>query len=79
MRRNDSECDSLARGAPLESCTASSGYQGSAAIAIPLDASGDITEGNTVAWRYSKGTPYVPSPLLIGDRLYFTQANNAIP
>ena len=25
-----------------------------------------------------RGTPYVPSPLLVGDRLYFTQANNAI-
>lgn len=55
-----------------------SGYQGSAAFAIPLDATGDITEGNVVAWRYGKGTPYVPSPLLAGDRLYFTQANNAI-
>jgi outer membrane protein assembly factor BamB len=26
-------------------------------------------------WRFTSGTPYVPSPLLVGDRLYFTAAN----
>src|SRR5262249_46334351 len=25
--------------------------------------------------RYGKGTPYVPSPLLLGSRLYFTEMN----
>jgi outer membrane protein assembly factor BamB len=45
------------------------------AIAIPLDAKGDVTGKNAAAWHYAKGTPYVPSPLLYGDRLYFTQAN----
>ena len=29
-------------------------------------------------WQYGKGTPYVPSPLLLGDRLYFTQTNDAL-
>jgi outer membrane protein assembly factor BamB len=52
-----------------------SGYRGSAAAAIPLDVTGDVTETDKVIWRYGKGTPYVPSPLLLGDRLYFTQAN----
>jgi len=55
-----------------------SGYKGAAAVAIPLDtASGDLTGGNKLLWRYNLGTPYVPSPLLVGDRLYFTLANNA--
>jgi outer membrane protein assembly factor BamB len=55
-----------------------SGYQGSAALALPLDATGDITDTDKVLWKFDKGTPYVPSPLLYGDRLYFTQVNNAL-
>jgi len=55
-----------------------SGYKGSFAAAIPLDATGDITDENTVRWRYKRGTPYVPSPLLVGDRLYFTYLNNPV-
>jgi outer membrane protein assembly factor BamB len=52
-------------------------YRGSMACAIPLDATGDITDSNKVVWRYQQGTPYVPSPLLVGDRLYFTLSNTA--
>jgi outer membrane protein assembly factor BamB len=55
-----------------------SGYTGSMACAIPLDASGDITQNDKVLWRYNKGTPYVPSPLLADGRLWFTQANEAL-
>jgi outer membrane protein assembly factor BamB len=54
-----------------------SGYRGAAAFAIPLDAHGDITGSDKIIWHFERGTPYVPSPLLTGDRLYFTQANNA--
>jgi outer membrane protein assembly factor BamB len=54
-----------------------SGYRGSAAYALPLDAAGDITGTQKIAWHTAKGTPYVPSPLLAGDRLYFTQGNSA--
>ncbi len=58
-----------------------SGYTGAGAVAVPLDSKGDLgladKEGKVV-WRVNKGTPYVPSPLLIADRLYFTQANNAL-
>jgi outer membrane protein assembly factor BamB len=53
-----------------------SGYNGSMAFAVPLDATGDVTD--KVLWRFTRGTPYVPSPLLADGRLYFTQANNAI-
>ncbi len=55
-----------------------SGYQRNAAVAIPLDSVGDLKETGKIAWRYAKGTPYVPSPLLIGDRLWFTQGNTQI-
>lgn len=54
------------------------GYRSFAARAIRLDARGDVTQGSNVAWQYNKGTPYVPSPLLMDNRLYFTQANNAL-
>ena len=53
-----------------------SGYRGAHAVAVPLEARGDLTGGPALAWQYSKGTPYVPSPLLAGGKLYFTQAND---
>jgi outer membrane protein assembly factor BamB len=47
--------------------------------AIPLDSVGDITtEKEKIAWRRNQGTPYVPSPLLYGDLLYFTAGNKGI-
>jgi len=55
-----------------------SGYGDSIAFAVPLDSVGDVGAANRLAWRYGKGTPYVPSPLLLDDRLIFTQANNAL-
>ncbi len=54
-----------------------SGYRGAAALALPLGAKGDITGSATVLWKYDKGTPYVPSPLLVDGRLYFTKVNTA--
>jgi outer membrane protein assembly factor BamB len=53
-------------------------YQGSAAVAVPLESRGDVGEAKQWTWRINKGTPYVPSPLLLGDRLIFTQGNNAL-
>ena len=52
-----------------------SGYGAFSAVAISLDSRGDLGSDGKVVWRSSKGTPYVPSPLLAGDRLYFTKAN----
>ncbi len=54
------------------------GYRGAAAYCIPLDATGDVTGTDKIVWKYERGTPYVPSPLLAGDRLYFTKANQPI-
>ena len=52
---------------------AMSGFKGTAAYAIPLGSTGDITGTARIAWHYKTDTPYVPSPLLVGDRLYFTK------
>jgi hypothetical protein len=52
-----------------------SGYRGAAAVSVPLDSKGDLGTAGRVNWRYGKGTPYVPSPVLAGDRLYFTERN----
>lgn len=56
-----------------------SGFRGAALRAIRYaDAKGDITDSDKVAWKYDKGTPYVPSPLLYEDTLYFVENNKAI-
>jgi outer membrane protein assembly factor BamB len=55
-----------------------SGYTGSLAVAIPLDATGDVTETGKVLWRHTRGTPYVASPALAGGRLYFIQLFNEL-
>jgi outer membrane protein assembly factor BamB len=55
-----------------------SGYRGSFACAIALDATGEVTDSGKLLWEYKQNTPYVPSPLLTGDRLYFTKENSAV-
>ncbi len=55
-----------------------SGFRGAALLAIKLGRTGDLTDTDAIAWRHGKATPYVPSPLLYGDRLYFFSGNNAI-
>ena len=55
-----------------------SGYRGSALYALPLDAKGDITETDKVRWSLDRSTPYVPSPLLYDNLLYFNQSNQAV-
>jgi outer membrane protein assembly factor BamB len=51
-----------------------SGYGNAIAVAVPLDSTGNVAADRLI-WRYRKGTPYVPSPLLLNDRLIFTQTN----
>jgi outer membrane protein assembly factor BamB len=55
-----------------------SGYRGSLACAVPLDASGDLTDKDKLLWKCGKGTPYVPSPLLVEGRLWFTKENQGV-
>jgi outer membrane protein assembly factor BamB len=53
-----------------------SGYKGALAVAVPLDARGDLTGSDKLLWKHNRGTPYCPSPLLVDGKLYFTQAND---
>lgn len=52
-----------------------SGYKGAAAMAIPIDSTGDVTNAASLTWKHAEGTPYVPSPALSHNRLYFTGGN----
>lgn len=54
-----------------------SGFRASALAAIKLGNTGDLTGTDSIAWTYSGGTPYVSSPLLYGDRLFFLNTNTA--
>ena len=56
-----------------------SGFRGNALLAIRLSAAkGDITDTEAIVWSYDRDTPYVPSPLLYGDALYFLKNRNGI-
>ena len=55
-----------------------SGYRAACANSIPLDSIGDITDKNAVIWSLDKGTPYVPSPVISGTRLFFTAGNSDV-
>ena len=48
------------------------GFPAKITLAIKLGGSGDLTGTPNVAWKYAKGTAYVPSPILYGDYLYLT-------
>jgi outer membrane protein assembly factor BamB len=53
-------------------------YGESAVLAIPLDASGDLTDTDRRLWSYDRLAPYSPSPLLYQGSLYFARANSPI-
>jgi outer membrane protein assembly factor BamB len=51
---------------------AGSSYEKRGMLAIRLDgAKGNITDSDQVIWSRRRGTPYVPSPLLYDNALYF--------
>jgi outer membrane protein assembly factor BamB len=54
------------------------GYLGYSIYAIPLTAHGDITRTGPIVWHFNKAAPYVGSPLLYDNLLYFTKAETAI-
>ena len=45
-------------------------YDNPELMAVRLGGTGDITDTH-VAWRINRGAPSTPSPLLVGDELYF--------
>ncbi len=59
------------------------GYQGNDAFSIDLRSKGQINASvigpqQAIKWRIQQHTPYVPSPLITGHRVYFTKSLNAI-
>lgn len=57
---------------------ATSGHRGASLLAIRLGQTGDLSESDSVVWRHGKNTPYVPSPLLVDERIYLYSGNNAM-
>jgi outer membrane protein assembly factor BamB len=57
---------------------ATSGFRGNALLAIRLGRTGDLTNTDAIVWKHGRSTPYVPSPLLYGDKLYLFASNNAV-
>lgn len=54
-----------------------SGYRGAALQAVKLDeAKGNLKDSPALVWTYNKNTPYVPSPLLYNNRLYYFRGND---
>jgi outer membrane protein assembly factor BamB len=52
----------------------SSGYDSPRMLAVRPDGTGDVTATH-VTWTERKGAPHNPSPLLVGDELYFVSDN----
>lgn len=52
-----------------------SGHREPKLLAIALGRTGDLTGTDAVRWSLNRGTPYVPSPVLVGDSLYFISGN----
>lgn len=46
------------------------GFNEPALIAVRPDGRGDVT-GTHVAWRLTRGAPFTPSPIVVGDDLYY--------
>ena len=57
---------------------AAAGFRGNVLHAIRLGKTGDLAGTDAMLWTTKRGTPYVSSPLLYGDRLYMFSGNNAL-
>ncbi len=56
-----------------------SGFRGNSLKAVRLsDAKGDITGTPAIVWTFDRDTPYVPSPLLYENILYFLKSNTGV-
>lgn len=63
--------------ADADTVYALSGFRSAAVQAISLGRTGNLTGTDAVRWSHDKNAPYVPSPLLVGSRLYFLGSRNA--
>ena len=57
-------------------CT--SGFRENILLAIELGHTGDLTGTEAISWRVNEATPYIPSPLLCGDKLYVCSGNRPV-
>jgi outer membrane protein assembly factor BamB len=57
-------------------CT--SGFRDNILEAIELGRTGDLTGTDAISWRVNEATPYIPSPLLYGDKLYVCWGNRPV-
>jgi len=55
-----------------------SGYRGYSVLALPLSATGDISNSDKIVWSRGQGTPYIASPLLYDGILYFNKSNQSV-
>jgi outer membrane protein assembly factor BamB len=55
-----------------------SGFRGSAVMAIALGHKGELTGTEAIRWSRTRNTPYVPSPLLFAGKLYLVTGNNPV-
>ena len=56
-----------------------SGFRGNAMQAVRIaKAQGELSGSEAVAWTHDRHTPYVPSPLVYDDKVYFLKSNTAI-
>ncbi|MBN2139085.1 MAG: PQQ-like beta-propeller repeat protein [Sedimentisphaerales bacterium] len=55
-----------------------SGFRGNAMLAIELGRTGNLTGSDAVKWQVKEATPYVPSPILYGDKIYVCSTNRAV-
>ncbi|MBN1974671.1 MAG: PQQ-like beta-propeller repeat protein [Sedimentisphaerales bacterium] len=63
----------------LNTVICTSGYSGNKIQAIELGRTGDLSGTDAIKWESSsRTTPYVPSPLLYGERFYVLANNRAI-
>lgn len=61
-----------------DSVIVATGYRGFSIMSIKLDSQGDVTDTAQVNWKRSDAAPYVSSPVLYDNRLYFTKSRDAI-
>jgi len=47
-------------------------------VAVPVGSRGDMTDTERIIWSRHQGTPYVPSPIIYGDQIYFTRSNTSV-
>ena len=57
---------------------ASAVMAGMTVVVTKTDAKGNIDGTSAIAWTFDRDTPYVPSPLLYDNVLYFLKTNNGL-